>query len=148
MQRVTIQNAIYEYAEEVPAYPATDLSEEESLWLELMVMIDEGHFSEEKVKIHMFGSATVQNGRFSIKCKRPRRGEKGDCWVLIAERRAQDNGAGQHDLWMHCAVALTRITWFCAQDHRQKQLKLIFGSGQRLVAVQTKFGNTMFNEGK
>jgi hypothetical protein len=43
MQRSAIQNSICEYAEEEPESPETDLSEEGNLWLELMVMIDEGN---------------------------------------------------------------------------------------------------------
>jgi hypothetical protein len=96
----------------------------------------------------MLKSATVQNVRFSINRKRQRRGEKEDCCVRVPERRAQGNDAGQHDFWMHCAVALTRVRWFSPQDDFHKQLKLMFGSRQRLIAVQTKLGNIMFNEGR
>jgi hypothetical protein len=148
VQRNTLQNCIYKYAEELPAASETDLSEEESLWMELMVMIDRGHFSEDDVTIDMFQSATVQNGNFPIKCKHEPRGQKEDCWVLVAERRSAGADAGQHDLWLHCAAALARVRWTSPVNGQRNQFKLIVGSGQRLNAVQTHFGSTVFNEGK
>jgi hypothetical protein len=128
--------------------PQAALTEEERLWLELMEMIDQGKFGEDKVTVDMFKTATVQHGRFPIKCRPERRGEKEDCWVLVAERRVGGTGAGQHDLWLHCAIALARVSWISSHDEDRKQLKLILGSGQRLNAVQTNFGSTVFNEGK
>jgi hypothetical protein len=148
LQRNDLQNCIYQYAEELPEVPQAALTEEERLWLELMGMIDEGKFGEDKVIIDMFKAATVQNGRFPIKCRRPRRGEKEDCWVLVAERRMEGTDAGQHDLWLHCATALARVRWTSSHDENPKQLKMILGTGQRLNAVQTDFGSTVFQEGK
>ncbi len=148
VQRNTIQNSIHNYAEELPNVPEAVVSEDEKMWKELMGMIDEGNFGEEDVKIDMFKAATVQNGRFPIKCRRQRRCEKEDCWVLVAERRIERDDTGQHDLWMHCARDLVRLKWVSPLDGHQLQLKLILGSGQRLNVLQTIFGSTVYNEGK
>jgi hypothetical protein len=43
---------------------------------------------------------------------------------------------------------MARVSWISPKDERRKQLKVIVGSGQRLNAVQTSFGSTVFNEGK
>jgi hypothetical protein len=69
VQRNNLQNCIYKYAEELPEVPEAAPSEEESLRMKLMTMIDEGEFGEENVRIDMFKAATVQNGSFTIKCK-------------------------------------------------------------------------------
>jgi hypothetical protein len=148
VQRNNLQNCIYKYAEELPEVPEAALSDEEKLWMELKVMINQGDFGEEDVTIDMFKTATVQNGSFSIKCKKEYRGEREDCWVLVAEIRAEGTDTGQHDLWMHCALALARVSWTSPKDGYRKQLKLIVGSGQRLNVVQTSFGGSVFNEGK
>jgi hypothetical protein len=148
VQRNAIQNSIHHYAEELPEEEEADRSEDELMWKELMLMIDEGEFGEENVRIDMFNGAIVQNGRFPIKSRRQRRCEKEDCWVLIAERRTERDDMGEHDLWMHCAQNLIRLKWVSPRDGHQRQLKLILGSGQRLSILQTRFGSTVYNEGK
>jgi hypothetical protein len=49
---------------------------------------------------------------------------------------------------MHSALALARVIWISPKDGYRKQLKVIVGSGERLNAVHTSFGSTVFIEGK
>jgi hypothetical protein len=149
LQRSRVRNGMERYASELRDIPEDDRSEEEQSMLELKDMISEGHFSDECVKVDLLTAASEQNGRLTIKGKRAMRCQEEDCWVLIAEERAGGHidDAGMHDLWMLCARALVKVQWLSVHTQMRKELKLIIGDGQLLSIVDTKFGNTRYNEG-
>lgn len=150
LQRNQLSIGIHRYAAELGDIPEADRSEEERLVKELQNMIDEGQFTDGHVRVDLFTAASVQNGRFPIKRKRAMRSQKEDCWVLIAEERAEGviDDAGKHDLWMQCVQDLVKVQWMSAAAGVRKELKLVLGDGQLLSIVDTRFGNTTYNEGK